>query len=362
MPFASNLDAVLRGGKVDKEADPNAQSEVLSSVFKALVAGIRSSNTLPAPEDVPFYNSFSEFKARNDALGNRLLGLLDRLSDHVRENAEEPSELSKQDSVLDRFDSVVDAVDESLERVDLHLDAVLGLKNDKAPASAVSTTSTGRNSRRGSSKKWQHSNLLKPQRKFKEPVDNSTRPWVPRIRFKPHALVPLPSFPDASSEAASSSASPMLSASVHAHMNKLGMTAEKRGQSFGNVYEQEIRKIQYLKDHTTVCKEQLYGSLKAVPCHWVDTEEALADMLDKLKGSPELAIDLEHHSHRSYMGITCLMQVSTRHEDFLVDTLELRDELHVLNEVFADPRVVKVGEASFSIEFISTVNLPHLTV
>jgi len=37
------------------------------------------------------------------------------------------------------------------------------------------------------------------------------------------------------------------------------------------------------------------------------------------------------------------MQISTRSEDFIVDTLELRSELHILNEVFTDPSILKVG-------------------
>ena len=36
------------------------------------------------------------------------------------------------------------------------------------------------------------------------------------------------------------------------------------------------------------------------------------------------------------------MQISTRDEDFIIDTLKLRDELHVLNEVFTDPKILKV--------------------
>ena len=36
------------------------------------------------------------------------------------------------------------------------------------------------------------------------------------------------------------------------------------------------------------------------------------------------------------------MQISTRGEDFLVDTIALRNELHVLQGVFTNPQVVKV--------------------
>ena len=61
-----------------------------------------------------------------------------------------------------------------------------------------------------------------------------------------------------------------------------------------------------------------------------------------LESSTEFAVDLEHHNLRSYLGFTCLMQVSTRREDFIVDTLALRSELHVLLPAFSDPSIVKV--------------------
>lgn len=36
------------------------------------------------------------------------------------------------------------------------------------------------------------------------------------------------------------------------------------------------------------------------------------------------------------------MQISTRNADYIIDTLELRDKMQVLNEIFTDPAVVKV--------------------
>ena len=36
------------------------------------------------------------------------------------------------------------------------------------------------------------------------------------------------------------------------------------------------------------------------------------------------------------------MQISTRKDDYIIDAMALRDELHVLNEVFTDPAIVKV--------------------
>ena len=77
------------------------------------------------------------------------------------------------------------------------------------------------------------------------------------------------------------------------------------------------------------------------PFTWVATPEDLAQLLPKLQQAPEIAVDLEHHSYRSYYGFVCLMQISTREEDFIIDALALREELEDLNEIFVDPTIVK---------------------
>lgn len=82
--------------------------------------------------------------------------------------------------------------------------------------------------------------------------------------------------------------------------------------------------------------------LLETPLVEVTTEEGLNSLLNELYNYKEIAIDLEHHSYRTFMGITCLMQISTRDKDYLVDTLVLRDKLAVLNEVFTKPTIVKV--------------------
>lgn len=42
------------------------------------------------------------------------------------------------------------------------------------------------------------------------------------------------------------------------------------------------------------------------------------------------------------------MQISTRTEDFIVDTLELRSDMYILNESLTDPAIVKVSQPFFS--------------
>lgn len=71
-------------------------------------------------------------------------------------------------------------------------------------------------------------------------------------------------------------------------------------------------------------------------------------MLAELKTATEIAVDLEHHDNRSYIGMVSLMQISTRDKDWIVDTLKpWRRKLECLNEVFADPNVLKVLHGAY---------------
>lgn len=80
---------------------------------------------------------------------------------------------------------------------------------------------------------------------------------------------------------------------------------------------------------------------------YVDTEEGVVEMLEELKTAKEIAIDLEHHDQHSYIGIVCLMQISTREKDWIVDTLKpWRQALQMLNEVFTDPQILKVFQGA----------------
>jgi exosome complex exonuclease RRP6 len=69
-------------------------------------------------------------------------------------------------------------------------------------------------------------------------------------------------------------------------------------------------------------------------------------MLKDLSQNDEIAVDLEHHHLESYIGIVCLMQISTRFTDYIVDTIKLREHIHEINEVFTNPRIIKVFHGS----------------
>ncbi|XP_010550642.1 PREDICTED: protein RRP6-like 2 isoform X2 [Tarenaya hassleriana] len=83
--------------------------------------------------------------------------------------------------------------------------------------------------------------------------------------------------------------------------------------------------------------------MKETPFKFVQEVKDLKDLADKLCGVEEFAVDLEHNQYRSFQGLTCLMQISTRTEDYIVDTFKLR--VHIgsyLREIFKDPKKKKV--------------------
>lgn len=70
---------------------------------------------------------------------------------------------------------------------------------------------------------------------------------------------------------------------------------------------------------------------------YVDTPVALHAMVEALSAAREVAVDLENHHYRSFQGFCCLMQLSTRAHDYIVDALALRSEIGpALAPLFAD--------------------------
>ncbi|GAB4817041.1 hypothetical protein N2152v2_004087 [Parachlorella kessleri] len=84
------------------------------------------------------------------------------------------------------------------------------------------------------------------------------------------------------------------------------------------------------------------GSLEDCPCTWVQTAEQLETLALFLTTQQRFALDVEHHSIHTYAGITCLLQISTGSEDYLIDPLALSSSLCILGPVFSDPAICKV--------------------
>jgi exosome complex exonuclease RRP6 len=112
---------------------------------------------------------------------------------------------------------------------------------------------------------------------------------------------------------------------------------------FLHPYKTEVEQYKYPTSMYIKSDPTPYLPFESTTATFVDTLEAVAEMLEELKAAKEIAIDLEHHDTRSYVGIVSLMQISTRNRDWIVDTLKpWRRKLECLNEVFADPKILKV--------------------
>ncbi|KAJ7449309.1 hypothetical protein FB451DRAFT_1411022 [Mycena latifolia] len=81
---------------------------------------------------------------------------------------------------------------------------------------------------------------------------------------------------------------------------------------------------------------------------WVATPVALDAMLDALWQAPDIAIDLERSSCRSYAVFVCLVQIRTRPQDWIMVTPALRAGLAMggLSEAFAVPTIAFHGAES----------------
>lgn len=185
-------------------------------------------------------------------------------------------------------------------------------------------------------------NILRPQLKFKEKPDNSNVPFIPIIKEKPNALKPLEEHRTYETEIPEEQDVPAALANF-IHEQRLHTPGGENLQSNLHPYQFELEQFEPENDDMNLKESQVYNPLDETNLVFVDNVEKLSQLLTVLKDVKEFAVDLEHHSFRSFQGFVCLMQISTREEDYLVDTVELRSELPVLNEVFTDPGILKVN-------------------
>lgn len=235
----------------------------------------------------------------------------------------------------EKFDLLLECNDFMLERIHSNLDEMAGIKKIPEMVLVHAEIKTKTLPQMPSSGSWNENrnlapaaelkthtlltafNILRPQISFKVPIDNSnSAPFEPRIKDKPNSLKPLAILPE------------------------YGDDGEV--VSYLHPYEIELTKFEPNAEQLKASSPTEAAVLETTSLTIVDTEVQLKDMLRELREAKEIAVDLEHHFYRSFQGFTCLMQISTRSKDYIIDTLALREELHVLNEVFTDPRVVKV--------------------
>uniref|UniRef100_A0A672RAU3 Exosome complex component 10 n=1 Tax=Sinocyclocheilus grahami TaxID=75366 RepID=A0A672RAU3_SINGR len=315
----------------------------------AVVAATKASAALPAAGDeFDLYRSFPAFQQFCASQGDQLLHGMSQIMQHhgCRSHMRDRNRLT---GLEDRFDLVVDSNDAILEKVGILLDEASGVSRTQQPVMPagyqppkIVVSSWNRRVSFSETFHLLHAkNIQRPQLKFKEKVDNSNTPFVSKIFSKPNAVKPLPSY-FANKHIRKERPEDLDVPAALADFIHQQRTKEHVDDMFSHPYQYELDHL--VMPESLKCKPdvQMYKSLAESTCQFINTLDDLVALNEKLAKMCEFAVDLEHHSYRSFLGITCLMQISTREEDFIIDTLELRSEMYILNEIFTDPAIVKV--------------------
>lgn len=178
--------------------------------------------------------------------------------------------------------------------------------------------------------------IPKPQRLFKYYADpTSTSPWTPTIATKHHALVPLSYVVPKVDLPEPTSAADVATARKR----------EQRSREMDHPYYFETQHLPYPTRMFELAPPIPPVPIDESPLTFVDTPEQLEAMVTELMDAKEIAVDMEYHSRRSYYGFTCLIQISTRERDWVVDAIKLRSSIREgsLGAVMADPSIVKVS-------------------
>ncbi|PFH58419.1 hypothetical protein XA68_13695 [Ophiocordyceps unilateralis] len=292
-------------------------------IQKSLVSTVKTVNRLAA-EDLPFLRTVNPETARQlDDSASRALGLSTRLLQAAaRACKTKTPKLQDVEDIDIKWQSIVDVVDSVLEKADTALDEFTGLIKPKEPSRVEQMTSAKKS--KSPVKVIRNAAVSKPQALFEQKPDNfPSQPWKPLLTTKPHATVPLAD-------------------------SLVTFTGEDGALQYKHPYEAEITDMQYPDRLFHVAEPIPPQPVESTSATWVDTYEGVVSMLQELKKANEIAVDLEHHDFRTYTGLVCLMQISTREKDWIVDTLQpWRHKLEVLNEVFADPKIVKVFHGAY---------------
>lgn len=308
--------------------------KLLPSVARA----VKLSNELPAPDTPAFiyYNDFPQYQAIVSGQSRKVLSIIQHILDTLDARAN-VLDVPNTKSAREKFTSIVDANDKILEKMSIAMDAVENPEHNSVCQAntdlvvavqrkhttslewlkprTTSVTSLPSSDSAGTLLKLLASRkVVRPQTFFSAPPDNSHSIFRPIIKEKPNAISPLakslPLAPDENNEF------------PHPYQAELEAFAQKPTQQ------------PYL--------EELTPQPMNCPYVYVDNIDALHEAMKDLSNYSEIAVDLEHHHYRSFLGITCLVQLSTRFTDYVIDALALRDHLSCLNQIFTNPEVVKV--------------------
>ena len=353
----SSLDSLLLGEKAPRN------DTWMRALMTSVVQATRASNEVPSGSDFEYFQSTdSGFREEAADIQADIQCLLQRIATFVDDEDEDGGSSSGSGSNGLNGDECEYAdlqilVEGLLENADLRLDE---MKAMRSKGKSKGQQQQGLQSTRSSVNELETiESLPKPQDHFFVAVDNSRNtPFRPMINKKPHAHARAPldlrELPI-----------PVTLISMDEEEDTSGLKyglGEGEGPSsyYAHPYEYELKSLRYTAgqmsdastliaaNNSTIAMQEIsrLSNDHNHPYEFIDTPALLESAIDEMGSYTELAVDLEHHSVHSFQGLTCLLQISTRAKDYIIDTIALRfhekNQLQALNELFCDPTIVKV--------------------
>jgi exosome complex exonuclease RRP6 len=263
----------------------------IKKLMTSLTLATKTSNLAKKGQDYEYLQIFEQF---SKAIKNSSADVVDLIQKIGKLSNANNSDLP--DDFLDPnfFDQVTDIIDVLLTRADSMMEA----GNKHASSKLAATVHEAAMLDMDRLLIGYDESIEKPQLMFLTDIDNSREnPFRPRLHLKYHAIseLSLTQFPD----------------------TLLNSDAISAGYHFGHPYAVELKSLQFSEEQQI----QSISNLKQLtmpsplqPFEFIETEVAFSHMLEELQDDDvtEIAVDLEHHSARSFQGLTCLMQVVMR--------------------------------------------------
>ncbi|KAK2451240.1 hypothetical protein P8452_14456 [Trifolium repens] len=293
-----------------------------------------SSRCIPSERDYFFYRNFNEFKVPVDEISRESQSMLEAIG--VAANAAFP------DDIDDGYDWLVNVNDDVLERFDVSADEFRKVREEEEKSGRVNLNEgimveDGFQLVCGKKKKGGRGKVL---------VEDSEIPVVDGVKVAmkdkktlgPKAKIPfhIPTIRRPQEEYS------IIVNNSNLPFEHVWLQRSDDGLKFVHPLE-KLSVLDFVDKDPENVVPQKPPSSESTPFKLVEEVKDLKEMAAKLRSVNEFAVDLEHNQYRSFQGLTCLMQISTRTEDFVVDTLKLR--IHIgphLRELFKDPSKRKV--------------------
>jgi exosome complex exonuclease RRP6 len=313
---------------------------LLSQLMTALAAGARAVQGLPMNDEFEYQCSYPEFRQLMESNHESLLDVLLLALSAARNcgASEQYTDIGLEIDSLDDpllWEACADICDGLLEQAENSGGKIS--PQDLQTAKNQAQTSFGR--------------LLKGIVEMKKPQDvfnfsttliGREEPFLPMIQEKYHATSPLDlklqpghGLETRYGDLRGKTALPLSIVAPSSHIP--------------HVYEVELKALEFTDWQLQAPPRKpakIKRASKPLNASWIDTPEKLQELLTKFETETDIhviAMDLEAHSYRSFDGMTCLIQLTMKEQNYLIDPFPLWNLLGAaLGPILANPNIVKI--------------------